>query len=177
VLLARNEPDEASGLLERLLVAAEAGGRTGSVIEILALQALAGQAQGASDAASRTLMRTLSLAEPEGYVRTFVDEGPPMAALLRRAVSSGSSEYASRLLAAFQQRSPQAVQLLPEPLSQRELEVIRLVAAGKSNREISRQLFVTVDTVKKHLTHIFNKFGVHSRTQAVARAQELGLIP
>jgi LuxR family transcriptional regulator, maltose regulon positive regulatory protein len=96
-------------------------------------------------------------------------------------------EYARRLLAAFQHASedhaphtavgfPQTVQLLPEPLSERELEVLRLVAVGKSNREISRQLFVTVDTIKKHLTHIFGKLGVRSRTQAVALAREMGLI-
>ena len=188
VLIAQDEPVKALGLLERLLAAAERGGRTGSVIEILALQALAFQRQGASDAATPALVRVLSLAEPEGYVRTFVDEGPPMAALLRRAASAGSLEYVRRLLAAFQHPSedhaprtavgsPQAVQLLPEPLSERELEVLRLVAEGKSNRELARQLFVTVDTVKKHLTHIFGKLGVRSRTQAVARARELGLIP
>jgi LuxR family maltose regulon positive regulatory protein len=188
VLVAQDEPDKALGLLERLLVAAEAGGRTGSVIEILALQALALQAQSASDAATPPLVRALSLAEPEGYVRTFVDEGPPMAALLRRAASGSSLEYKGRLLAAFRPSSrdrtsqalsdsPQAVQLLPEPLSERELEVLQLVAAGKSNREISGQLFVTVDTVKKHLTHVFGKLGASNRTQAVARARELGLIP
>jgi LuxR family maltose regulon positive regulatory protein len=187
VLMAQDEPDEALGLLERLLAAAKAGGRTGSVIEILALQALALQAQGASNAATPPLVRALSLAEPEGYVRTFVDEGPSMSELLRGAATGSSLEYTGRLLTAFHQPSedhaprtatgsPQAVRLLSEPLSERELEVLRLVAAGKSNREISGQLFVTVDTVKKHLTHIFGKLGVRSRTQAVARARELGLI-
>jgi LuxR family maltose regulon positive regulatory protein len=128
-----------------------------------------------------------------------VDEGEPMAALLskflrarrmERLLSSQdvSTEYVVALLTAFREPSgsralstgaytPRTTRSLPEPLSQRELEVLRLVAAGKSNQEISRQLFVTVDTVKKHLTHVFGKLGVRSRTQAVARARELGLIP
>jgi LuxR family transcriptional regulator, maltose regulon positive regulatory protein len=152
-------------------------------VRALAHEALSEEARTLAD-----LGRALALAEPEGYVRTFVDLGAPMATLLRRAASGGSSEYAGRLLVAFQQPSehgasraasgsPRAVELLPEPLSERELEVLRLVAAGKPNREISGQLFVSVDTVKKHLTHVFRKLGVSSRTQAVARARELGLVP
>jgi LuxR family maltose regulon positive regulatory protein len=199
VLIARREHDAALDLLGRLLEVAEATGSTGSAIEILAVEALAGAAQGDEAQAMSALARALSLAEPEGYVRTFVDEGEPMAALLSKFLRArraerlpssrdASTEYVDALLAAFRGPSesralsiradtPQTAQLLPDPLSERELEVLRLVAAGKSNREISRQLFVTVDTVKKHLTHIFGKLGVRSRTQAVARARELGVIP
>jgi LuxR family maltose regulon positive regulatory protein len=199
VLIAQNENDVALGLLERLLGVAEATRSMGSAIETLAVLALAAGAQGDEAQAIAALERALSLAEPEGYVRTFVDEGEPMAVLLQNALrarrgerfislQNASPEYAVALLTAFRRSSGsralttetdllQVVHPLPDPLSERELEVLRLVAAGKSNREISRQLFVTVDTVKKHLTHIFGKLGVRSRTQAAARARELRLIP
>ena len=134
-------------------------------------------------------------------MRTFVDEGEPMATLLqkrlrvqrkerlsRSGVHNSSPEYVGKLLTAFRRRSgsrslsigadtPRTVQPLPEPLSERELEVLCLIEAGKSNREIAGQLFITIDTVKKHLTHIFRKLGVRNRTEAVAQARELGLIP
>jgi LuxR family transcriptional regulator, maltose regulon positive regulatory protein len=199
VLIARDEHDAALGLLGRLLGVAEATRSLGSAIEILAVLALAASDQGDEAQAMATVERALSLAEPEGYVRVFVDEGEPMAVLLQkslrarrgeRLISSQytSLEYVGALLTAFRRSSGsrtlstetdllQAVQPLPDPLSERELEVLQLVAAGKTNREISGQLFVTVDTVKKHLTHIFVKLGVSSRTQAVARVRELGLIP
>jgi len=198
VLIAQNENDAGLDLLERLLGVAEATRSMGSAIEILAVLALAVGAQGDEAQALATLERALSLAEPEGYVRTFVDEGTPMAALLQKSLRArrrqrligsqdASPEYVGALLMAFRRSSGSrtlstetellhAVQPLPDPLSERELEVLRLVAAGNSNREISAQLFVTVDTVKKHLTHIFAKLGVSSRTQALARARELGLI-
>jgi LuxR family maltose regulon positive regulatory protein len=118
----------------------------------------------------------LSLAEPEGYIRSFVDEGEPMAHLLRRALARGITPgYASRLLAAFGE-SPPAAQALVEPLTARELEVLRLVAGGLSNREIAQQLVVAVSTVKSHINHLYGKLEVKNRTQAVARAQELGLL-
>jgi LuxR family maltose regulon positive regulatory protein len=201
VLLTRREHDVALDLLERLFGLAQAMGSMGSAIEILAVEALAFDARGDEARAMAALGRALSLAEPEGYVRTFVDEGEPMATLLqkwlraqRKEQLSGSSpqnaspEYVRKLFTAFRRPSgsrapstradtPPTAQPLPDPLSERELEVLRLIVAGKSNREISGQLFVTVDTVKKHLTHIFVKLGVRSRTQAVARARELGLIP
>jgi len=199
VLIARGEHDAALILLERLLGCAEATGSMGIAIEVLAVEGLAEAARGYEARAKTALVRALSLAEPEGYVRTFVDEGEPMAALLSRFLRArqterplssqdASTEYVEGLLAAFRGSSgslalssgadaPQTAQPLTEPLSERELEVLQLVAAGKSNREISTQLFVTVDTVKKHLTHVFNKLGVGSRTQAVARARGLGLIP
>lgn len=178
VLLARDKIHEALDLLERMRGAAEATGRMGSAIKVLALQALAHRARGDEAGAVATLGRSLGLAEPEGYVRTFLDEGAPMAALLRRAVAKSiASGYASRLLEAF--GNPTEKQLagsLSEPLSERELEVLRLIASGMSNAEISRTLFVALSTVKKHVNNIYRKLGVNSRTRALARARELDLL-
>jgi LuxR family maltose regulon positive regulatory protein len=185
-----DEIGEALSLLARLLQAAEAAGQIKSAIKILALQALAFQAQDNLDGALSALERALSLAEPEGYVRTFVDEGEPMAKLLsqileaqrkgRRALSRGiAPNYAARLLAAFGKEvelTSSAMESLIEPLTERELEVLRLVVAGLSNPEIAEELVIAVSTVKSHVNHIFGKLGVESRTQAVARAQGLGLL-
>ncbi len=167
-------------LIERLLKAAEEGGRTGSVIEILVLQALAHEAQGDIPPALVSLERALTLAEPEGYVRIFVDEGPAMAALLREAaVRSASPNYVSQLQAAFgkvEAEKPGTQQPLIEPLSEREIEVLQLVAQGLSNREIGERLFLALNTVKGHNRNIFGKLEVQRRTEAVARARELGLL-
>jgi LuxR family maltose regulon positive regulatory protein len=134
------------------------------------------------------LERALTLAEPEGYVRIFVDEGRPMAQLLSEAAAHGiMPDYTARLLAVFEaeeQKSedeshlPHALpaQSLIEPLSQRELEVLRLIAQGLSNREISERLFLAVITVKGHNRNIFRKLQVRRRTEAIARARELGLL-
>jgi LuxR family maltose regulon positive regulatory protein len=192
MLIARYKSDreeryihEAMGLLERLLKAAEEGGRMGSVIEILVLQALAHEAQGDIPSALAPLARALTLAEPEGYVRTFVDEGAPMARLLSEAVERGISlDYTGRLLAAFDTGAqlsgagsyPAPAEILAEPLSRRELEVLRLIAEGLSNREIGERLFLALDTVKGHNRRIFAKLLVGRRTEAVARARELGLL-
>ena len=189
VLIAQDRSDEALRLLGRLLSAALAGGRTGRVIEILVLQALARLAQGDTARAVSTLARALPLAEPEDYSRIFVDEGESMAPLLRSAASAGgaSPEYAGELLAAFRHPAegpephiganpPGGAQLLPEPLSERELEVLRLIAKGLSNREIAQELFVTPGTVKRHTHNIYGKLEVRSRTQAVARARDLNLV-
>jgi LuxR family maltose regulon positive regulatory protein len=179
---------EAMGLLERLLQAAEEGGRIGNVIEILVLQALAHEAQGESPSALVPLERVLTLAEPEGYVRTFVDEGPPMEQLLLEAAARGiMPDYTGKLLAAFEAEgridpddSPRptspASQPSAEPLSDRELEVLRLIAQGLSNREIGERLFLAIITVKGHNRNIFRKLQVRRRTEAVARARELGLL-
>ncbi len=179
---------EAMGLLERLLQAAEEGERTGSVIEILVLRALAHEAQGDSPPALVSLERALTLAEPEGYVRVFVDEGRPMAHLLSEAAAHGiMPDYAAKLLAVFEaeeQKSADESHLPPalpaqsliEPLSQRELEVLQLIARGLSNREISGRLFLALSTVKGHNRIIFSKLLVQRRTEAVARARELGLL-
>ena len=178
VLLTQGRPDEARRLLERLREAAEEGGRTGRLVEILVLQALTLEAEGDRERAISALARALSLAEPEGYVRTFLDEGAPMVALLRWAVARGiSPAYASRLLEAFRSTSEKLPGgSLSESLSERELEVLRLVAAGMSNSEISHTLFVALSTVKKHINNVYRKLDVNSRTRAVARARELNLL-
>jgi len=154
----------------------EAAGAMSYVIETLVLQALALQAQGKDDQALTVLERALSFAEPEGYLRTFIDEGAPMAALLRTAASRGIAlDYVSKLLAAFGKVAFPSAPLV-EPLSERELEVLRLLAAGLSNREIAAELFLAIGTVKKYTSNIYGKLNVHKRTQAVARARELGLL-
>jgi LuxR family maltose regulon positive regulatory protein len=173
--------DEASGLLERLLRAAEAGLRMGSVIEILVLQALAHQRRGDLPAALQTLERALTLAEPEGYVRIFVDEGPAMASLLTAAAKQGiSSRYAGRLLAALggtEERPPAPDQEgLVEPLSERELDVLRLLGSDLGGPEIARELTVSLNTVRSHTKSIYTKLGVNSRRSAVRRGQELELL-
>jgi LuxR family maltose regulon positive regulatory protein len=188
VFVAQGKLEEALRLLGRLLSAAHAGGRTGSVIEILTLQALILQRVGDTDRATSVLGRALSLAEPEVYVRMFVDEGDPMTALLRSLQARGaSSGYVDRLLVALQRSGGGARvpvgptvstygQRLPEGLSERELEVLRLVASGRSNREIARELYVSLGTVKTHINNTYRKLGVNSRTRAVARARDLDLV-
>jgi LuxR family maltose regulon positive regulatory protein len=151
-----------------------------SAVKILALQALAFQTQGDAEQALSALERALSLAEPEGYVRTFIDEGEPMARLLRLALSRGiAPDYVARLLAALGEEAELAfptMESLVEPLTERELDVLRLIVAGLSNPEIAEELFIAVSTVKSHVNHIYGKLGVTSRTQAVVKAQELGLL-
>jgi len=144
----------------------------GYVIEILVLQAMAHQAQNKPDSALKCLKQALTLAEPEGYVRVFADEGAPMAALLRRAAAQGvSPAYVGQLLAAM--GPPRPATPLVEPLSARELEVLRLIVAGLSNKEIAAQLYLAVGTVKKHINNIYGKLGVSRRAQAIAKAREL----
>jgi LuxR family maltose regulon positive regulatory protein len=192
VLLARYQSDHADGsisgvvgLLERLLKAAEEGGRMGSVIEILILQALAYHAQGDLSAALLPLQHALALAEPQGYVRMFLDEGSCMMQLLRESVARQiMPDYADKLLATFEseQRKSEDKPDLPsanlfiDPLSQRELKVLQLIAQGLSNREIGERLFLALDTIKGHNRKIFDKLQVQSRTEAIARARELGLL-
>jgi LuxR family transcriptional regulator, maltose regulon positive regulatory protein len=179
---------KAKRLLTRLLKAAEEGGRMGNLIEILIVQALAHQTQEDITRALESLERALTLAQPEGYTRIFLDEGTPMAKLLTEAAAHGiMPEYIARLLAVrdsvkhqsadnFARFSSSPAQPLIEPLSQRELEVLRLVAQGLSNGEISKRLFLSLSTVKGHNLRIFAKLQAHSRTEAVARARELGLL-
>ncbi|MDZ4719587.1 MAG: LuxR C-terminal-related transcriptional regulator, partial [Roseiflexaceae bacterium] len=206
VLLARATSDHADrsmrdaiGLLARLLRAAEAGERAGSVIEILVLQALVQQMQGDIPAARVPLARALMLAEPEGYVRMFVDEGAPMAVLLQEALACGIlPSYVERLLAAFPDdarvtrwqgdklravpehlvtRSP-AHPLTPslvEPLSVRERDVLRLLRTDLSGPDIARELMVSLHTLRTHTNNIYTKLGIRNRRAAVRRAEELGL--
>jgi LuxR family transcriptional regulator, maltose regulon positive regulatory protein len=167
------------GLLARLLRVAEAGGRMGSVIEVLALQARAHRARGDLPAALASLERALALAEPEGYVRLFSDEGPPMAALLAAAAKQGIARpYVRRLLAAAGtvEESTPANQDLIEPLSERELAVLRLLATDLDGPAIARELLVSPNTMRTHTKNIYGKLGVNNRRAAVRRAEELQLL-
>jgi len=192
VLMARHTTEpvqrsllEATRLLERLVEAAEDGGRTGSVIEILVLQALAHQSQGDIPAALASLQRALMLSEPEGYVRVFVDEGPPMAILLRAAARAARGEhggivakYARRLLAAVENHgdiTPLRAGLI-EPLSEREVDVLRLLGSDLDGPDIARELVVSLSTVRTHTRNIYAKLGVNNRRGAVRRAEELDLL-
>lgn len=193
VLIAQGKPEAALQLLDLLMQAAEAAGQTGNVIELLALKALALQARGQSAQAMTTLERALTVAEPEGYLRTFVDEGEPMRLLISdfrlwiERQSRGKDQnligYADRLLAAFARLAPMPQSKISnlkstmvEPLSERELEVLRLIAEGLSNAEIAAKLVIAQGTVKRHINNIYGKLGVGSRTQAIARSRELGLL-
>jgi LuxR family maltose regulon positive regulatory protein len=175
-------------LLERLLRAAEAGDRMGRAIEILVVQALAVYMHGDIPAALIPLERALTLAEPEGYVRMFVDEGPPMAHLLRAAATRGiMPAYTRKLLAACdaqgqERKAEPALPTVPvsqpliEPLSERELEVLRLLRSELSGPDIARELVVALSTVRTHTKTIYSKLDVNSRRAAVKRAEELDLI-
>jgi len=181
--------DEALRLLGGLQEIAEGAGRTGNLLEILALQALALWAGNEKELAVRALARALALAEPEGYVRTFADEeiatGDLLSATLevRRgkhfgAIDRVSAPYLARLQAALAQgRARPAVDgRLPEPPSEREMEVLAFIAAGASNAEIAGRLFVSTSTVKTHVNNLYRKLGARSRTQALAKAREMGLL-
>jgi LuxR family maltose regulon positive regulatory protein len=197
LLIAQGRLDEATKLLQRLLETVEPRGHTWREIEILSLQALASQAAGEPGRALTTLERALTLAEPGGLIRTFVDEGPPMARLLeqlqRRRVAVN---YVTQILAAFEttdgvdpgiadagiraqtrQTTLDPLSALVEPLSERELKVLQLIAEGLTNQEVASRLFLSLNTVKAHTRNIYGKLGVHSRTQAVARARALGFLP
>jgi LuxR family maltose regulon positive regulatory protein len=176
LLIAQGNLARAESLLLRLHQAAAAAERNGSLIEILILQALTFAAQRRNEDALASLAQALGLAEGEGFVRIFLDEGAPIVALLRQAVAQETyASYALHLLDALGETAT-APQPLIDPLSERELEVLRRVAAGYSNQDIARELFVAGSTVKKHVHNIYAKLGVGSRTQAVARARELGLL-
>ena len=177
--LAQNECEAALALAQWLLQQLEGTSRTARVIETLVLQALAFQAKRDVDQALAALRMAFSLTRPEGYVRTFLDEGEAMARLLFQAKSrQAGTGYAAELLAttghAFGRAAPPA-QLLIEPLTARELEVLMLVEAGCSNQEIATRLVISMPTVKRHISNIYAKLGTSTRTQAVSRAKELNL--
>jgi LuxR family transcriptional regulator, maltose regulon positive regulatory protein len=195
LLLAQDRPDQALGLLERLHASAAAKGRLGSLIEIQALRALALAGSGEEAGALAVLAEALMLACPQSYVRVFADEGAPMGALLGRLVTAQRTQQTgaggvpldclARLLRAFDathaaphagRGATAAVPGLVDPLTDRELEVLGLLAAGRSNQRIAEELVVTLDTVKKHVSHVMDKLGAANRTEAVARARELGLL-
>ena len=195
VLLAQDRPGQALALLDRLHAAAAAQDRTGSLIEIGALRALALAASGEEADAVTALAGALTLACPQGYVRVFADEGPPMAALLGRLIAAQRAGQAGRRAsrsaawpgcsarfgaghrAGCRPGSAAAVPGMVDPLTSRELEVLGMLAAGQSNQAIAGQLVVTLDTVKKHVSHVLGKLGAANRTEAVTRARQLGLIP
>jgi LuxR family maltose regulon positive regulatory protein len=187
ILIAQGRWDETTTLLQRMLEAAEAGGNTTRAIEILLLQALAFHAGGDTNRAMAPLERALILAEPRGFYRIVVDEGPSMAPLLYKALDRGiAPEYVRRLLPAFPTDQPKQVdQSEPqgseagyiEPLSERELEILQLIAEGLTNPEIATRLILSLHTVKTHTRNIYGKLGVHTRTEAVARARTLGVLP
>ncbi|MBE7382268.1 MAG: helix-turn-helix transcriptional regulator [Leptolyngbya sp. SIO1E4] len=186
----RDQTDEtfqkAIKLLAQLFSAAEAGGRSGSIIEILILQAIINEAQGNISAALQFLERALTRAETEGYLRIFVNEGQPMARLLYEALAREiTPNYVQRVLTAFPfnelepkkslKTQSQAAGLL-EPLSKREIEVLHLIAEGRTNQEIATTLFLSVNTVKVHTRNIYGKLSAHHRADAVAKARVLGIL-
>jgi LuxR family maltose regulon positive regulatory protein len=199
LLIAQGQPERALALLRRLRAAAAAQARTGSLIEIGAVTAAAQAAYREDAGAVAALAAALELACPEGYLRVFADEGAPLAGVLDRLIVDQRSgrlspapgvplAYLRRLQAAFRpgeargvpaqpvQAAEVAAPELAEPLTDRELQVLALLAAGISNQQIARELVVALETVKKHVSHILGKLGAANRTQAVARARALGLL-
>lgn len=188
VHLAQGDAPAALPVLESWRQQVEAKGWEDERLKAMVLQAVAHHAHGDTDNAVQVLGEALALAEPGGFIRIFVDEGPPLAQLLREAIARGTKpDYAGKVLAAFEAEGQKTngrshlshtrtAQSLVEPLSQRELEVLGLIAQGLSNREISERLFLAVNTVKGHNRVIFGKLMVQRRTEAVARARELGLL-
>lgn len=185
--IAQNEPNKALKILRELLFNNEKRAQYRRIIDTLVLQAIAYQQQGADEPAMQAFTRALYLAEPEGYVRTFLDEGQPVAQLLYRAMASGHHRaYAQNLITQLTRQglpSPTSINNtgsaynLVETLSGRECEVLGLIAEGLTNKEIGSRLHISVSTVKGHTTNIFGKLGVKNRTQAVAMAKNLGLVP
>ena len=195
VLLAQDRASLALSLLERLLAAAVSQRRTGSIIEIRALQSLALAAVGDENAAVDALAEALTLAYPPGYIRVFADAGAPMGTLLARLIAAQRAEHGAaravpvdfvgKVVRAFGQRhgappgprAAAAVLGLVEPLTARELEVLALLAAGAPNQAIAGRLVISLDTAKKHVSHVLGKLGAANRTEAVTRGRQLGLIP
>jgi LuxR family maltose regulon positive regulatory protein len=185
VHLAQGDTSSALAILSVWRQQVDAKGWQDEQLKVMVLQAAALQAHGEQDQAVQLLCDALSLAEPGGFIRLFVDEGRPMAHLLSKAAALGMMpDYLAKVLAACvaeEQRAdtsylPPPAQPLIEPLSPRELEVLQLMAQGRSNQEISERLVLALSTVKGHNRNIFGKLQVQRRTEAVARARELGLL-
>jgi LuxR family maltose regulon positive regulatory protein len=192
VRLARGETDQVLAIAERWRPAARTTGRRVQLLELELLEALALEARGETTAALESFRRCLSLGEPEGFIRSFIESGESVKGLLRRAASRGVyPAYAGQLLGAYdaprgeaeltppEQLSPSPSSAespaLVEPLTPRESEVLALICQGLTNRQIAERLVVTLSTVKKHTGNIYGKLQVRGRTQAIVRAQELGL--
>jgi LuxR family maltose regulon positive regulatory protein len=179
LMLSLNHITEAESLVNRMFPVAETIGDTGCVIELLALKALVLQRQGQTTSAMMALTQALQRAHSESFIATFVNLGAPMAELLRRAKNQEIlPDFVSRLIALIQKQETSTLPepALIEPLSQRELEILSLVAAGNSNQDIADELVIAIGTVKKHISNIYGKLGVQNRTQCVLRAQELNLL-
>jgi LuxR family maltose regulon positive regulatory protein len=192
LLMQQGQYQETHRLLERHIHAAEAKKHIRSVVRLMALQALNFQATGEDEQGISTLLSVLAQAEPEGYIRTFADEGEPMLALLLKARTrlqkardanqpAVSLAYIQRLLAALglpMEPAPEddADDAMMQLLSEREIEVMRLIASGRSNQEICEQLVIAASTLKTHINHIYSKLAVRSRTQAIVQARALNLL-
>jgi LuxR family maltose regulon positive regulatory protein len=186
VHLAQGDPSAALAVLSPWREQVEARGWQDERLKVLVLEAIALEAQGEQDQAVHLLCDALSLAEPGGFIRLFVDEGRPMAHLLSQAADLGRMpDYLGKVLAVWKAEEhksaatsslPPSAQPLIEPLSRREVEVLQLIAQGLSNQEISERLVLALETVKGHNKKIFGKLHVQRRTEAVARARELGLL-
>jgi len=189
--LAMEQPNEVIGLLLDMEERARSSGRDGRLIEIMMLKALGLQSLGKMEQAWDSLAESLALAEPQGYARIFLDEGLPMQQMIAKWLSAADAnslrKYASQILIQFESEpNPAAAksektslaseQLLIEPLSRRELEVLELIALGKTNQEVAQQLVVSRGTIKAHAASIYRKLDVSNRTEAVARARLLGIL-
>lgn len=176
IALAQARPDDVLTIYSRVEGQARTAGRLARLIEIGLLAALAHEMKGETAVALDTLGQIIALTQPEGYVQIFVESGAPMLHLLRQLAANQHAPYLQTLIAAFPAALQGATAGLVESLSPRELEVLRLIAVGLSNKQITTELTVSLNTVKKHTSHIYDKLGVNGRTQAIARARELNLL-
>jgi LuxR family maltose regulon positive regulatory protein len=177
VSLALDQPSEALALLDSRLPVAKAAGRLDTVYKMMAFRSVAEEAIGDRERALTTLKKLLSQTAPQGYIRLYLDAGPAMALLLSQLVARGFEiNYARQLLFNYEKLDhPSPVKTrpaLPTPLSARELEVLALIRAGHTNREIAEELVISIGTVKRHISNMYRKLNVSSRTQALAKAEE-----
>ena len=181
VYLAQGDASAALAVLRPLRKQVEAKGEADNYLKIMILLAVAHHAHGKTDEAIQLLGEAMGLAEPNGFIRIFVDEGLPMVQLLSAVASQGiMPNYVSKLLAVFeaekQKNGLSPSQQLVDPLSERELEILTLIASGLKNKEIAEQLIISLNTVLYHIKNIYRKLGVNKRTLAIAKAKEINLI-